>query len=125
MMSFRTLLYASLGVTTMLLAACTSTTAVPAPEVPAPRKVAGWRTEPVIYNGRRYRVAFRKREDGQFDVRISAPGRQLGHSAGDGRIMRAVAEAAVHHFHCRSSQTARLHDVRPENGRWLMVASCG
>ena len=123
-MSFRTLLYVSLGAATMLLAACAGT---PMPEqtAPAPRQAAGWRAEPVIYNGRRYRVAFRRRADGQFDVRISAPGRRLGHTAGDGRIMRAVAEAAVHHFHCRSSQTARLRDLRPENGRWLMVASCG
>ena len=109
----------------MLLAACARAPAISEQAAPITAKTAGWRTEPVIYNGRHYRVAFRKRADGRYDVRISAPGRRLGHTPGDGRIMRAVAEAAVHHFHCRSSETARLRNLRPENGRWLMEASCG
>ncbi len=124
MMSFKTLLYASMMAAATLLTGCAT---VPGPREAAANAAAerGWRTEPVIYNGRRYQVAFRRRAGGTFAVRISAPGRRLGATAGDGRIMRAVAEAAVHHFHCRSSQKARLRNPRPENGRWLMEASCG
>ena len=107
----------------MLLAGCAG---APAPtEAPVDAQAnGGGRTEPVIYNGRRYRVAFRQVAARRFLVRISAPGRRLGATEGDRRIIRAVAEAAVHHFHCRSSQKARLRDLRPDNGRWLMVAIC-
>ena len=123
-MPSRSVLYASMTAAAMLLAACAGAPTMPERAAPITAETQAWRAEPVIYNGRRYRVAFRKRADGRYDVRISAPGRRLGHTAGDGRIMRAVAEAAVHHFHCRSSQEVRLRNLRPEKGRWLMEASC-
>ena len=123
-MSFTAVLYASVTAAAMLLSACAASLGVTERGPAMAPGAQDWRTEPVIYNGRRYQVAFRQRGAGHFDVRISAPGRRLGHTAGDGRIVRAVAAAAVHHFRCRSSQQARLHDVRAENGRWVMKASC-
>jgi hypothetical protein len=96
-------------------------------EAPAPGKAdrAGrWRTEPVIFNGRRYALSWRKTPGDAYEARISAPGRRLGATKGDRRVIREVASAAMHHFNCHSRQRARVSALRPVNGRWEMIVRC-
>ena len=85
-----------------------------------------WRTEPVIFNGRRYTVSFRKTGRNTRLAKVRAPGRRLGTSRGDGRIVAEVAASTVHHFTCRDSQRAGVlpGSLRPAHGAWLMTITC-
>ena len=112
----------------LALAGCKETVQAPGLvlEAPPPGKTraAPWREEPVIYNGRRYLLRWRKTPGDAFEARIAAPGRRLGTTKGDERIIREVAGAAMHHFNCRSSERARVSALRPVNGRWEMLVRC-
>ena len=85
-----------------------------------------WRTEPVIFNGRRYALAFRPAGKGRHVVRLSAPGRKLGGGKGDAKVVRELATASMHHFTCRDSQKAHIEKgtLRHANGKWLMTVRC-
>ncbi len=91
-----------------------------------PAASGAWHSEPVIYNGRRYAVAFRRAGPHERLVRISAPGRKLGATKGDGRVVAQIATSAVHHFSCRDSQKARVKpgSLRPQGGTWKLVVIC-
>ena len=93
----------------------------PPPEAARP---TGWRTEPVIFNGHRYLLRWRRTPGDAYEARISAPGRRLGATEGDERVVREVAAAAMHHFNCRSREQARVSALRPVNGRWEMLVRC-
>lgn len=115
---------------TLALAGCRNQEAA-APDIvlkaPPPERAdrpGRWRTEPVIYNGRRYALSWRKTPGDAFEARIAAPGRKLGATKGDARIIREVAGAAMHHFNCKSSERARVSALRPVNGRWEMLVRC-
>ena len=97
---------------------------IKAPDPDAFRQKQGWRTEPVVFNGKRYNVAWRQTVAGTYVVRISAPGRRLGATKGDERIMREVAGAAIRHFNCKSSQRARVGLTRAVRGRWELIVRC-
>ncbi len=115
----------------VLLAGCARREELPPPPVakkarPASTHATGWRTEPVIYNGRRYAVSFRQTGRHTRLVKVSAPGRKLGATKGDGRIIAEVATSTVHHYTCRDSQRASLRpgSLRPRNGQWRMTVVC-
>jgi len=99
---------------------------VPQARPQAAGSAAGWRTEPVIYNGRRYAVAFRRVGARERLVKISAPGRRLGSTKGDGRVVAQIATSAVHHFTCRDGQAARVKpgSLRARGGAWTLVVIC-
>ncbi len=118
-----------LTVAAMALAGCEKRAEAPPLVLKAPdpaefRAKVGWRTEPVVFNGKRYDVAWRRTVPGSFVVRISAPGRRLGSTKEDERIMREVAGAAIRHFNCKSSQRARVTLMRAVRGRWEMLVRC-
>ncbi len=94
---------------------------------PSPYAQGQTHTEPLYYNGRTYRVQFRHIiEQKVFDVNVSVPGRQLGSTSGDARIVTEVGRNAVNHFACRSSQKAQIvpDSPAPANGGWNMQAKC-
>ncbi len=83
--------------------------------------------EPVNYNGRNYRVAFRYRPAiSGYLVEVSAPGRALGATPGDRAIVEQVARSTVRHFGCPASRKGRIvpGSQKHVNGRWLMQARC-
>jgi len=85
-----------------------------------------WRSEPVIYNGRRYTVSFRKTGHNARVVKVGAPGRKLGTSAGDRRIVAQIATSAIRHFTCRDGQKAHVRpgSLRAQGEQWLMRVDC-
>ncbi len=111
------------------LAACAAPQHAPSPLSDATRATSaqggGWRSEPVIYNGRRYAVSFRNAGANARQVRVAAPGRRLGATRGDGRIVSQIASSTVAHFTCRSGK-ARLRpgSLKPRDGRWHMLVDC-
>ncbi len=90
--------------------------------------VKGARTEPVNYNGRMYRVTFRQKSGpGHYEVTVAAPGRKLGGTAGDRRIVEQIAASTVRHFNCRDGHRAHIvpGSQKHGKGRWIMQAKCG
>ncbi len=59
-------------------------------------------------------------------ARVSAPGRRLGATRGDARIVAQVAASTVQHFTCRDGQKAHVRpgSLQPRNGHWLMLVDC-
>ncbi len=121
---------------TVLLAAVAATSAGCAKKDAAPAvgaapggaKVSGVRTEPVNYNGRMYRVSFRQKDGpGHYVVTVAAPGRKLGGTDGDRKIVERIAMSTVRHFNCRDGHKARIvpGTQKHANGRWIMQARCG
>ncbi len=95
---------------------------------PGGAAVSGSRTEPVNYNGRMYRVTFRQKSGpGHYEVTVAAPGRKLGGTDGDRRIVEQIAVSTVRHFNCRDGHHARIvpGSQKHEKGRWIMQAKCG
>lgn len=83
--------------------------------------------EPVVYNGRRYNVAFRfQAAQNLYDVRISAAGRKLQGRAGDRKVVEQLATSAVRHFACPSGLKGQIvpgsqvHDGQA----WKLKARC-
>ncbi len=89
------------------------------PGLPAARR------ERVNYNGRYYDVSMRHRAGGHL-VRIAAPGRKLGGTAGDRRIVEQIAISTVGYFACREGGRARVvpGSQRHGAGRWEMMVRC-
>ena len=90
-----------------------------APGLPAARR------ERVNYNGRYYDVSMQRRGGGHL-VRVSAPGRRLGATAGDRRIVEQIAASTVNYFACREGGRAKVlpGSQRHVAGRWEMVVRC-
>ncbi len=82
--------------------------------------------ERVRYNGRDYDVVIRHEGAGIFQLVVSAPGRRLGETAGDGHIVEAIALSTLRHFACRSGARAVTipASLKPEAGRWHMQGRC-
>lgn len=94
---------------------------------PSPYAQGKTHSEPLYYNGRTYRVQFRHVvEQKVFEVNVSAPGRKLGATAEDKRIVSEVGRNAVNHFACKDSQKAKVLDgsAAPEGQGWKMRARC-
>jgi hypothetical protein len=96
---------------------------------PSPYASGKIHTEPLYYNGKTYQVRMQHRvSDGIFLVNVSAPGRRLGTTPGDGEIVSEVGRNAVNHFACPDSQRARVQpgSARPAaNQGWDMRVKCG
>ncbi|HHN66443.1 MAG TPA: hypothetical protein ENK15_00180 [Thermopetrobacter sp.] len=89
-----------------------------------PVKAAAARREPVIYNGRRYVVTFRKAGEGWLTT-VAAPGRALGGTEGDRRIVEQIARSTVRHYTCRDGQKGRVRGpARHHDGVWRMTIRC-
>jgi hypothetical protein len=71
-------------------------------------------------------VAFRALDNGARLVKVSAPGRRLGGTAGDERIVEQIAVSTVRHFTCRDGEQARVRSgsARMRDGVWHMVIMC-
>ncbi len=94
-------------------------------DVKESRGGGGWRTEPVIFNGRRYAVSFRNSGSRTRQVKVSAPGRKLGVTRGDGKVVAQIASSTVAHFTCKSGKArVRAGTARPTNGHWRMLVDC-
>jgi hypothetical protein len=95
---------------------------------PSPYASGKIHTEPLYYNGKTYQVRMQHRvSDGVFLVNVSAPGRRLGTTSGDGQIVSEVGRNAVNHFACPDSQRARVQpgSARPAaNQGWDMRVTC-
>ena len=113
---------------TFLLAACAAEQQQPVlTNAPAKKQAhaTGWRTEPIIYNGRRYAVSFRNTGGSSRQVKVAAPGRKLGATRGDGRVVEQVASSTVAHFTCKSGKArVRAGSMKPVDGSWRMIVDC-
>lgn len=85
-------------------------------------------TEPVVYNGKPYNVAFTYRASGDvYDVTVSGKGgRPLGGKAGDRKIVEQIATSTVRHYACSGSKKGRVVPGTPRhNGnKWSLQARC-
>ena len=86
-------------------------------------------TQPVIYNGKPYNVAFTYRSaQNLYDVKVSGKGgRALGDGDGNRKIVEQIGSSTVRHYACRDSQKGK---IVPGSGRhtgkaWQMQARCG
>ena len=122
-------LFAFLGLTGLTVSACASEK----PKLamvnanPSPYAQGQAHTEPLFYNGRTYQVQFRHIVAEQvFDVNVSAPGRSLGKTPADSRIVSEVGRNAINHFACKDDQKAQIVDgsVQPGTVGWKMRAQC-
>ena len=113
-----------------LLTGCTAPGKLPSPPPPAAKKArpasthaTGWRTEPVIYNDRRYTVSFRQMDRHTRQVKVSPPGRT---TAKDEKLMAFLAVLTVRHFTCTDSQQAKVRPgtMRLHDGHWTMIVEC-
>lgn len=95
---------------------------------PSPYASGNIHTEPLFYNGKTYQVRMQHVVAEQvFNVNVSAPGRLLGKTAGDERIVSEVGRNAVRHFACSDSQRAQVEpgSARPAvNAGWDMRVRC-
>ena len=86
------------------------------------------RTEPVFYNGKRYKLGFTyKVTQNLYDVRVAGNGgRKLGGKPGDAKIVGDMTSSALAHFACARGQKAVIipGTVRHANGMWYMQARC-
>ncbi len=86
-------------------------------------------TEPLYYNGRTYQVRMQHvAADKVYLVNVSAPGRRLGSTEGDIRIVSEVGRNAVNHFACPDKHKARLEPGSAKvaaNAGWDMRVRCG
>jgi len=118
----------ALAISMAILGACAGAGNEAIRTAPGGATVSGTRTEPVNYNGRMYRVSFRQKSGpGHYEVVIAAPGRKLGGTDGDRRIVEQIAASTVRHFNCRDGHRARIvpGTQKHEKGRWIMQAKCG
>ncbi len=119
---------AALVISAAVLSSCSNAGNDAIRTAPGGAAVSGTRTEPVNYNGRMYRVTFRQKSGpGHYEVVVAAPGRKLGGTDGDRKIVEQIAASTVRHFNCRDGHRARIvpGTQRHENGRWVMQAKCG
>ena len=110
------------------LAACSSAPQEPVRVISTPYADGKSHTEPVNYNGRNYRVTFHYSPAiSGYQVRVAAPGRKIGSTAGDKAIIEQLAKSTVAHFGCPSSQKGHIIPGSPrnENGVWHLQARCG
>ena len=96
--------------------------------VSSPYATGKTHTEPVVFNGKWYDVAFTfKASANLYDVDVSGKGgRPLGGGDGDRKIVEQIGTSTVRHFACRDSQKARLvpGSSRHAGTRWQMQARC-
>ena len=127
----------SRGLVAVLLAACLLAgacaaekprLAVPVNTNPSPYASGKIHTEPLFYNGRTYQVRMQHVVAEQvFSVNVSAPGRTLGNTSGDQRIVSEVGRNAVNHFACPDGQRAQVEpgSEKPAvNAGWDMRVRC-
>ena len=85
-------------------------------------------TQPVIYNGKPYRVGFTFRSaTNLYDVTVSGKGgRPLGGKDGDRKIVEQIASSTVRHYACRDSQKGRILPGTAQHSgkKWRMQARC-
>jgi hypothetical protein len=102
---------------------------VPVNTNPSPYASGAIHTEPLYYNGRTYQVRMQHiAADEVYLVNVSAPGRRLGNSEGDIRIVSEVGRNAVNHFACPDKHKARLEPGSAKaaaNAGWDMRVRCG
>lgn len=102
--------------------------AVPVNTNPSPYASGKAHVEPLFYNGKTYQVRMQHVVAEQvFHVNVSAPGRTLGNTPGDERIVSEVGRNAVNHFACPDGQRARLDpgSAKPAvNAGWDMRVRC-
>ena len=118
----------ALAISAAVLGGCTNAGNDTIRTAPGGASVSGKRTEPVNYNGRMYRVTFRQKSGpGHYEVTVAAPGRKLGGTDGDRRIVEQIAASTVRHFNCRDGHRAHIvpGTQKHEKGRWIMQAKCG
>ncbi len=125
----RRMLSAMFGLTVLAISACASEKPklVAINTNPSPYAQGQAHTEPLYYNGRTYQVQFRHIVAEQvFDVNVSAPGRSLGKTPADSRIVSEVGRNAINHFTCKDGQKAQIVDgsVQPGTVGWKMRARC-
>lgn len=112
------------------LAACQKAAREPRPGITAhagPYADGREHVETVRYNGRDYRVSMRRLPASDiFALRVAAPGRALGGTPGDLRIVSQIALSTLRHFACADGRRARpLPDTaRHEKGTWTLKARC-
>ena len=116
---------------TLLAAGCAAEKprlAVPVNTNPSPYASGKAHVEPLFYNGKTYQVRMQHVLAEQvFHVNVSAPGRTLGNTPGDERIVSEVGRNAVNHFACPDGQRARLDpgSAKPAvNAGWDMRVRC-
>ncbi len=83
--------------------------------------------ETVRYNGRDYRVSIRRLPASEiFALKVAAPGRALGGTRGDLRIVQQIALSTLRHYACRSGHRAEAipDSARHAKGAWQMKARC-
>lgn len=84
-------------------------------------------SEPVIYNGQRFKVTFQyKGERSGYDVWISRRGRALSGAGGDKEKALHVATSALSHYACPQGQKAKPVDDTSAfaGGTWRLMARC-
>ena len=85
-------------------------------------------TEPVVFNGRPYTVAFAfKASDDAYDVTVAGKnGRPLGGQEGDRKIVEQIASSTVRHFACPDSKKGRIvpGSTKHVGDKWQMRARC-
>jgi hypothetical protein len=104
----------------LLLAACAKQPSkIDIADAPPP---AAARSEPVLYNGRNYLMAYTV-SDRVFDVKVSGVTRPM--KAGEKQDALNIATSSVRYFGCRDKQTARILGApRFDGGTWRLQARC-
>lgn len=96
--------------------------------VSSPYKSGVKNSEPIFFNGKRYKVSFTySAARDNYDVTVAGKGgRKLGGKPGDQKVVEQIGSSAVRHFACRSGQKARIlaGSQAHVKGRWNMQARC-
>jgi hypothetical protein len=105
----------------LLLAACADKgSQVRITDTAAPAAAA--RSEPVLYNGRNYLMAYTV-SNRVFDVKVSGVTRPM--KGGDKQDALNITTSSVRYFGCRDKQTARILGApRFDGGTWRLQARC-